>query len=268
MKASKPGLADLKRLRTETAAHIVPPAPPARARTLEPAAPRRAREATDALAASPRRETAPPRPREAEDVDPPEGTPALLDPADRALFRQAMRFVRPLPDTGARAPGPSRRAPDEWLRARRAHAAGDRDPGPAPAPAALPASGVAPAAPLDPDAREFLRPGCGPDLLRGLRRGKWPIEATLDLHGSTLEQADERMDRFLASCLDHGVRCVRIVHGKGYGSRTGVAVLKDAVRTRLARLDAIQAWSQCSEPEGGAGAVVALLRQSPAKDTA
>lgn len=191
---------------------------------------------------------------------------AALDPADRALFRQAVRFVQPLRNATVRAPGPSRLAPEDWLRARRAHAAGQPDPAPAPT-APLATRGLPAAAPYDPEARHFLHAGCGPDLLRGLRRGKWPIEATLDLHGSTLEHMDERMDRFLASCLDHGIRCVRIIHGKGHGSRTGVAILKDAVRRRLTRLDAVQAWIQCDEPAGGAGAVMALLRQPPSKDT-
>lgn len=199
---------------------------------------------------------------------------AVLASDDRALFRLAMRFVRPLHKTSARAPARARMAPEEWLQARRHHAEGP--PAPTQVPAALPArcdaSATASAArrpasraqgrphPLDGDARQYLSPGCGPDLLRDLRRGKWPIQATLDLHGSTLDQARERMDRFLLSCLEHDIRCVRIVHGKGHGSRTGVAVLKDAVRTDLSRIAAVQAWAECNERDGGAGAVTALLR--------
>ncbi|MER1968424.1 Smr/MutS family protein [Castellaniella sp. GW247-6E4] len=250
MKAYKGGLAELKRLRAEAATHTDPAAPPARTRADARATP------------------AHPRPRDTADAaHAPDQGPAAdaLGPADRALFRQAVRFVRPLRDPMARAPGPSRLAPEDWLCARRAHAAGTPDA--APAMVVLPATRQTLVAQYDPDACQFLRSGCGTDLLRGLRRGKWPIEATLDLHGSTLEQVAERMDRFLASCLDHGVRCVRIVHGKGYGSRTGVAILKDAVRKRLTQLEAVQAWAQCGEPEGGAGAVMALLRlPSPTKD--
>lgn len=245
-KASRPGLADLKRLRAKAAA------------------------TPDAGAAAPRRRPAgrhgPPA-----DIQDTAGQPCppdpakALDPADRALFRQAMRFVQPLRNTASRAPGRARRAPEDWLRARRAHAAGlsETDDTP-PIP---PAMRRWPAGHIGPDDREFLHPGCGTDVLRSLRRGKWPIEATLDLHGSTLERMDERMDRFLASCLDHGVRCVRIVHGKGHGSRTGVAILKAAVRRRLSQLEAVRAWIECSESEGGAGAVKALLRHSTTKDS-
>uniref|UniRef100_UPI0033427E9B Smr/MutS family protein n=1 Tax=Castellaniella defragrans TaxID=75697 RepID=UPI0033427E9B len=253
MKASKTGLAELGRLRAEANANAAAPGTGTASR-------RRTDDVPDT--ASSRNAGVPQR--QLLDVSSKKPLTTPLDATDRALWHQAMRFVQPLRDTVPRAPGPARLAPDDWLHARRLHAAGGRDP--APASPALPATRTVPAALHDPDAREFLRPGCGPDLLRGLRRGKWPVEATLDLHGSTLEQMDERMDRFLASCLEHGIRCVRVVHGKGYGSRAGVAVLKDAVRKHLIQLAAIQAWVQCGESEGGAGAVTALLRQTAAKD--
>ncbi|MGB6216268.1 MAG: Smr/MutS family protein, partial [Castellaniella sp.] len=180
-----------------------------------------------------------------------------LDPADRALFRQAMRFVLPLPDHGPRArAGGARRDPESLLQARRQHAQG-----------ATAESKAAPAhkqrrktPAFDPEADAFLQAGCGPDLLRGLRRGKWIPQASLDLHGSTLEQARERLDRFLASCLEHDIRCVRVIHGKGIGSRQGEPVLKAAIRLHLCRLEAVQAWVQCGEREGGDGALHALLR--------
>lgn len=189
------------------------------------------------------------------------------DAADRALFRFAMRHVRPLPDRGPRARAlPLRTLPESWLQARRAHAQdspgqrGGHRPSASPANAPAPPSLRAFSA-YDPDATAYLQPGCGPDVLRGLRRGKWPIQATLDLHGSTLEQAMERLDRFLGSCQAHAIRCVRIVHGKGMGSRNRTPILKTAVRQHLCRLSSVQAWTQCAERDGGAGAVTALLRR-------
>lgn len=247
-KATKAGLADLKRLRAEAAASPATVIAPAR----RPAGRKAARGANTQGAADQASHPAPASP---------------LDPADRALFRQAMRFVQPLRRSTARAAGPSRLAPEEWLQARRAHAAGQQAPDDQAAPpVALTTTRQRQAAHFDPDDRQYLHPDCGPDVLRRLRRGKWPIEATLDLHGSTLEHMDERLARFLASCLAHHIRCVRIVHGKGHGSRTGVAILKDAVRRRLSQLDAVQAWIECNEAEGGAGAVMALLRQPTTKD--
>ncbi|WP_323016615.1 Smr/MutS family protein [Castellaniella sp.] len=185
----------------------------------------------------------------------PESPP--LAASDRALFRQAMRFVQPLPDQGPRARVLLSHLPDAQLRTRREHAQGGPEVPQLPLP---PRQRHHRQAAFDPEAGEFLQAGCGPDLLRGLRRGKWIAQATLDLHGSTADEARERLDRFLLSCLEHGIRCVRIIHGKGIGSRQGEPILKAAVRQHLSRLEAIQAWVQGGERDGGAGAVTALLR--------
>lgn len=218
---------------------------------------------TQARAAGQARPDAPGRiPPDAPGRMPPDAS--LLDAADRALFRQAMRFVQPLPDHGPRARALAHRDPDTLLQARREYAQG----GPEPAARTRPARHrPRQAQAFDPDAEAFLQPGCGPDLLRGLRRDKWVAQATLDLHGSTLEEAQERLERFLLSCLEHDVRCVRIIHGKGIGSHQGESVLRAPVRQHLCRLEAVQAWVQCKERDGGAGAVTVLLRL-PHKESA
>ncbi len=258
MKASKSSsLADLRRLRAEAS----PPEPPAAPRRAQSGAQRGGRGAAARPRGGERGEggAGATRPDDAAETGAPAPAEAPpLDPADRALFRQAMRFVRPLPERGPRArAGGARRDPESLLQARRQHAQGAS----AESRAAPPAQRQRRKAPAyDPEAGAFLQAGCGPDLLRGLRRGKWIPQASLDLHGSTLEQARERLDRFLASCLEHDVRCVRIIHGKGIGSRQGEPVLKDAIRQHLCRLEAVQAWVQCGEHEGGEGALHALLR--------
>lgn len=224
MKSSKPTLADLRRLQAQRAEDPAPAAPDPfrKSRTEGPAA-------------------APAAPE--------------LATEDRALFRQAMRFVQPLARHGGRARRSAKRIPEGLLRERRAHAQGEesrQEPAPT-------RNRRRPTAAPDPEASEFLQPGCGTDLLRGLRRGKWRPQAILDLHGSTEDQAHERLDRFVATCVEHDIRCVCIVHGKGIGSRHGTPVLKSAVRLHLCRLQAVQAWVQCAEPDGGAGAVTVLL---------
>lgn len=247
MKDSKPTLADLRRLRSAAEQAAEQPATMPRPKARSTRRPGRLR--------TPKSSSAP---ASAEPASSNDDAPPVLDLADQALFRQAMRFVQPLPDRGPRARASLRRIPDTLLRARREHAQGEPNVPKRPKPARQrsPAdTGI-----LDPDAGEFLQTGCGPDLLRGLRRGKWIAQATLDLHGSTLDEARERLDRFLASCLEHDVRCVRIIHGKGIGSRQGEPVLKSAIRQHLSRLEAVQAWVQGSERDGGAGAVTALLR--------
>ena len=251
MKASKSSLADLRRLRAEAA----PPDTPAPRR----AAPGKRRGSRKGLV-QPRHQAAD---DQASQPEAPQAAPPL-DDADRALFRQAMRFVQPLPDHGPRARAISaQRDPETLLQARRQHAQGMTAHAPKPSPGQRMRRKPAP---FNPDAGAFLQTGCGPDLLRGLRRGKWIPQASLDLHGSTLEHMHERLDRFLASCLEHDIRCVRIIHGKGIGSRQGEPVLKAAVRQHLCRLEAIQAWVQCNESDGGDGALHALLRLATPRD--
>ena len=63
----------------------------------------------------------------------------------------------------------------------------------------------------------FRRPGIGPDVLRKLRRGEWVIQDHLDLHGARVDEARELLAGFLREALRRGLRCVRVVHGKGLG---------------------------------------------------
>lgn len=112
------------------------------------------------------------------------------------------------------------------------------------------------------DPTRFVRLGQSPGVLRDLKHAKWPIGASLDLHGCTLDQARTRLDRFLSSCLSHHLRCVHIIHGKGFGSKDNTPVLKESVRRWLVQYDAVLAYIQCSEQYGGAGAVQVLLRRA------
>ncbi|HLU04002.1 MAG TPA: Smr/MutS family protein [Advenella sp.] len=98
------------------------------------------------------------------------------------------------------------------------------------------------------------------DLIRKLLSGQWPVAATLDLHGANSAQAADRFDRFIHSCLAHRVRCICIVHGKGYGSVQGTAVLKEQVLAWLKNMDAVLAFAPAPENMGGAGAQVVLLK--------
>lgn len=114
---------------------------------------------------------------------------------------------------------------------------------------------------LDSDAAlSFTRDGLAPNTARKLRRGDWVIQAQLDLHGLTREEAREALSVFLTSALKQGQRCVRVVHGKGLGSKNRVPVLRDKVRRWLTQSDAVLAWVQARAPEGGTGALVVLLR--------
>jgi DNA-nicking Smr family endonuclease len=176
------------------------------------------------------------------------------DDGDTDLFRRAVKAVMPIKDTRRAVLPPTPADSDDVLRGRRAAAMGNEPPH-----TAQVSDHYRPAHVHHDDAC-FLRPGHGPDVLKGLRTGKWPTGATLDLHGNTLDEARERLDRFIQSCVEHQIRCVRIVHGKGYGSKDGEPVLKQTIRRWLTQIEAVSAYAECSERDGGAGAVQVLLQ--------
>ena len=109
------------------------------------------------------------------------------------------------------------------------------------------------------DDASFLRPGLPRDILRRLRRTHWAIQDHLDLHGLTGDEAAAGMAAFLASCTRRGLRCVRIVHGKGLRSAGREPVLKKRIRKLLTRRDEVLAYVEPRAVQGGGGAVVVLL---------
>jgi len=106
----------------------------------------------------------------------------------------------------------------------------------------------------------FLREGLPRDILRKLRRTHWVIQDHLDLHGLTGDEAIEATSEFLADCRRRGFRCVRIVHGKGLGSKGREPVLKRRVRRALMRRNDVLAYVEPRQVHGGSGAVVVLLQ--------
>jgi DNA-nicking Smr family endonuclease len=114
---------------------------------------------------------------------------------------------------------------------------------------------------LDTDeALSFARNGIGPDTLRKLRRGHWVIQGQLDLHGMRREEARESLAEFLRNAVKRGTRCVRIIHGKGLGSVNKEPVLKNKVRSWLVQKEEVIAFCQAKAADGGAGALVVLLK--------
>ena len=109
------------------------------------------------------------------------------------------------------------------------------------------------------DDSSFLRPGLPRDILRKLRRTHWVVQAHLDLHGLSSVEAAAETSAFLAACRKRGLRCVRIVHGKGLRSPGREPVLKRRIRKLLARRDDVLAFVEPRAVQGGGGAVVVLL---------
>lgn len=123
---------------------------------------------------------------------------------------------------------------------------------------------------LDPGAGEletgdelvFRRDGVQIALLRKLRRGQFAVQAHLDLHGLTSVEAKPRLAGFLQQCVTGGLRCVRIVHGKGNSSPGKVPVLKPRVAHWLAQRNEVLAYASARPVDGGTGAIYVLLRAS------
>lgn len=107
----------------------------------------------------------------------------------------------------------------------------------------------------------FRRPGIGMDVVRKLRRGEWVPQDKVDLHGLRSDEAREALSEFLRRSVRNGVRCVRVIHGKGIGSPDKLPVLKGKVRSWLVQKEEVIAFVQAREALGGAGALMVLLRQ-------
>lgn len=116
----------------------------------------------------------------------------------------------------------------------------------------------------DEDSLEGWAPGLDRKIMRALRRGDYPPEATVDLHGQRQEKARDSVDRFLLDAHARGLRAVRIVHGRGLNSEDGQPVLKRSLKGWLTRGRAtrlILAFCPAAPQDGGAGAVYVLLRR-------
>jgi DNA-nicking Smr family endonuclease len=163
-------------------------------------------------------------------------------PADGDLFREATSDVKPLPQDRAE-PHRTRRRP---------------------LPLDLPppddeADLLADGGSETPDFLDFMRPGVQRRLYDDLRRGLIPPEATLDLHGMRVTEARLALLRFLAQSLHRQRRCVRLIHGKGFGSNSDQPVLKQKVNHWLPQRPEVLAFCSAPRWDGGTGAAYVLL---------
>lgn len=170
--------------------------------------------------------------------------------AERDLFARSVGAVHPLPDHGLAelvrpkpSPHPRQREADE----RAALAASLSD------------EVTLESLLLTDDGLSFRRPGIGPDVVTRLRRGQWTLQGQIDLHGLNRDEARDALAAYIRECQRRGMRCVRVVHGKGHGSPAKRPVLKAKVQRWLAQCTEVIAFAQATGPQGGAGALVVLL---------
>lgn len=106
---------------------------------------------------------------------------------------------------------------------------------------------------------EFTRPGVQYKMLRKLRLGQYNVEAILDLHGKTVEQARQELSTFLLRCEQRALRHVLIIHGKG--RFTSQPVLKNKLNHWLRQTEQVLAFCSATAINGSSGALYVLLRR-------
>ncbi|UXH76948.1 Smr/MutS family protein [Roseateles amylovorans] len=106
----------------------------------------------------------------------------------------------------------------------------------------------------------FRRPEIAQESVRKLRRGHWALQGQIDLHGLRRDQAREALGQFIHDSARRGLRCVRVVHGKGNGSPGREPVLKARVRRWLVQKQEVLAFVQARASDGGSGALIVLLQ--------
>lgn len=106
----------------------------------------------------------------------------------------------------------------------------------------------------------FARPGLQQRQLQRLKRGQLAIGAELDMHGMTAAMARSAVVNFIALCREQHIRCVRIIHGKGYSSGGSAPVLKNRINSWLRQHHDVLAFSSAQVRDGGSGAIYVLLR--------
>jgi DNA-nicking Smr family endonuclease len=175
----------------------------------------------------------------------------MADADDREALRRALAGVKPLGRVRRQAPRlpPPPPLPLQTRRDERAVLA-ESITGPLSAEEALD-SGVE---------LTYLRDGVSRQALRRLRRGHWVVQDGLDLHGMNRVEAAQQVAEFVRAAAARGLRCVRIVHGKGLGSKNREPVLKGKLRAWLTPRDEVLAYCQAPADDGGSGALLVLLK--------
>ncbi len=108
----------------------------------------------------------------------------------------------------------------------------------------------------------FKRDGIQNKIFKRLKRGQIPVVAELDLHGHTLYQAKISLERFFHQINKINVPgCVRIIHGKGYGSQHATPVIKQCIPGWLQDNTHVMAYCSCRISDGGTGAVYVLIKR-------
>jgi DNA-nicking Smr family endonuclease len=169
-----------------------------------------------------------------------------ISDADKTLFREAMRGVKPLTLSEKTTSKPPAKP-----RVKRK-----------PASQTVIVSPFSDYEQLEPvgseDLLEFHRSGIQHKMLRKLRSGQYNVEAILDLHGMNVAEASESLAIFLTQCYQQKVRHVLIIHGKGRSNNK--PILKNKLNHWLRQTDLVLAFCSATASNGRGGALYVLLK--------
>jgi len=110
----------------------------------------------------------------------------------------------------------------------------------------------------------FSRSGISNKTLRKLKKGQYNVDATLDLHGMTIEEARIAVDGCLQTSLNRGIRVVLIIHGKGHHSQQ--PILKNKLNHWLREINMVLAFCSAAPIHGSRGATYVLLKRMTGDD--
>ncbi|NNE82386.1 MAG: DNA mismatch repair protein MutS [Alphaproteobacteria bacterium] len=182
-------------------------------------------------------------------------TTAADNEPEEALFQRTMAGVQPLKKKRSLKSKPPLRA-NAGVAKPKASPKTARGPGPQPS---LPRVRTPEPAPLSADG--FA--GVDRRTIERMRRGKLPIDARLDLHGSYQDAAQAELNAFISSCAATGCRTVLVITGKGPVSEGGGVLrrrLPDWLNLPACRPHVL-AFAAARPEHGGGGAFYVLLRR-------
>ncbi len=170
------------------------------------------------------------------------------------LLRHVMADVAPLP--GREVVLPAAEAPVEPPPPRPAE--------PPPVARSRPAPPALPPVPSLPEIGPGDRAGVDKRTAKRLKRGQLAVEARMDLHGLTQEEAHRALSAFVQGSQAAGRRCVLVITGKGLRPDGTTGVLRAAVPHWLNQPDLrerIVAFTHATPRDGGEGALYLLLKR-------
>jgi DNA-nicking Smr family endonuclease len=166
---------------------------------------------------------------------------------DRDLFRKAMHGVRQISQDRHHLKKPPRSA-GTLANTSSARPLGDF----------YPMDGIEPVA--GHQTLAWFAPGVSARQQADLRRGRMGVDATLDLHGMTVREADHAMTVRIEHMRAKGQRVLQVIHGKGHPQRG--SVLKGWLTRALVCRPDILGFCSCPQGAGGTGALYLWLKKA------